>query len=71
MNPDLEGIQQLRLVIEELCTRAAGLLRPGVTTDDSPSTACAPIGANRFPPFPLRLDRRATKLRTCLTGQFR
>ncbi|MEV0703642.1 helix-turn-helix domain-containing protein [Saccharopolyspora sp. NPDC050389] len=34
--PDLEGIQQLRLVIEELCARtaAAGLLRPGVTTDD-------------------------------------
>jgi AcrR family transcriptional regulator len=35
-DPDLEGIQQLRLVIEELCARttAAGLLRPGVTTDD-------------------------------------
>ncbi|GAA0613180.1 hypothetical protein GCM10010174_33530 [Kutzneria viridogrisea] len=34
--PDLEGIRQLRLVIEELCARAgaAGLLRPGVTTDD-------------------------------------
>ncbi|MEV6229024.1 helix-turn-helix domain-containing protein [Saccharopolyspora shandongensis] len=34
--PDLEGIQQLRLVIEELCARAGatGLLRPGVTTDD-------------------------------------
>ena len=34
--PDLEGIQQLRLVIEELCARAAaaGLLRPDVTTDD-------------------------------------
>ena len=32
--PDLEGIQQLRLVIEELCARATGLLRPGVTTDD-------------------------------------
>jgi AcrR family transcriptional regulator len=34
--PDLEGIQQLRLVIEELRARAdaTGLLRPGVTTDD-------------------------------------
>ncbi|MEV0050475.1 helix-turn-helix domain-containing protein [Saccharopolyspora shandongensis] len=32
--PDLEGIQQLRLIIEELCARATGLLRPGVTTDD-------------------------------------
>ncbi|MET1074891.1 MAG: helix-turn-helix domain-containing protein [Umezawaea sp.] len=32
--PDLEGIQQLRLVIEELCARATGLLRAGVTTDD-------------------------------------
>ena len=34
--PDLEGIQQLRLVIDELCARAsgAGLLRPDVTTDD-------------------------------------
>jgi AcrR family transcriptional regulator len=34
--PDLEGIQQLRLVIEQLCARAGatGLLRPGVTTDD-------------------------------------
>jgi AcrR family transcriptional regulator len=34
--PDLEGIQQLRRVIERLCARAtaAGLLRPGVTTDD-------------------------------------
>ncbi|TQM35969.1 TetR/AcrR family transcriptional regulator [Pseudonocardia cypriaca] len=34
--PDLDGIRQLRLVIEELCARAgaAGLLRPGVTTDD-------------------------------------
>ncbi|MFE7114151.1 TetR/AcrR family transcriptional regulator [Streptomyces sp. NPDC057654] len=34
--PNLEGIQQLRLVIDELCARAhaAGLLRPGVTTDD-------------------------------------
>nr|WP_042188340.1 TetR/AcrR family transcriptional regulator [Kibdelosporangium sp. MJ126-NF4] len=34
--PDLDGLQQLRLVIEELCARAgdAGLLRPGVTTDD-------------------------------------
>jgi AcrR family transcriptional regulator len=32
----MEGIQQLRLVIDELCARAgdAGLLRPGVTTDD-------------------------------------
>ncbi|MEV8417648.1 TetR/AcrR family transcriptional regulator [Streptomyces niveus] len=35
-DPDMEGIQQLRLVIEQLCTRAdaAGVLRPGVTTDD-------------------------------------
>ncbi|MFC6933198.1 TetR/AcrR family transcriptional regulator [Actinomadura yumaensis] len=33
-DPDLEGIHQLRLVIEELCARATGLLRPGVTTDD-------------------------------------
>ncbi|GAA4533745.1 TetR/AcrR family transcriptional regulator [Amycolatopsis samaneae] len=32
--PDLEGIQQLRMVIEELCARATNLLRPGVTTDD-------------------------------------
>ncbi|PRY39550.1 TetR/AcrR family transcriptional regulator [Umezawaea tangerina] len=34
--PDLDGIRQLRLVIDELCARAgaAGLLRPGVTTDD-------------------------------------
>ncbi|MFC5826178.1 TetR/AcrR family transcriptional regulator [Nonomuraea insulae] len=32
--PDLEGLHQLRLVIEELCARATGLLRPGVTTDD-------------------------------------
>ncbi|WP_410652050.1 hypothetical protein [Amycolatopsis sp. cmx-4-54] len=34
--PDLDGIQQLRLVIERLCARAgaAGVLRPGVTTDD-------------------------------------
>ncbi|MER6947463.1 helix-turn-helix domain-containing protein [Nonomuraea sp. NPDC000554] len=34
--PDLEGIHQLRLVIEQLCARAdaKGLLRPGVTTDD-------------------------------------
>jgi AcrR family transcriptional regulator len=32
--PDLEGIQQLRLVIERLCARATDLLRPGVTTDD-------------------------------------
>ncbi len=35
-SPNLEGIQQLRLVIDELCARAAaaGLLRPAVTTDD-------------------------------------
>lgn len=35
-DPDLEGIHQLRLVIEQLCARAGamGLLRPGVTTDD-------------------------------------
>jgi AcrR family transcriptional regulator len=35
-DPDLEGIHQLRLVIEHLCARAGamGLLRPGVTTDD-------------------------------------
>ncbi|MEO3798877.1 helix-turn-helix domain-containing protein [Nonomuraea sp. B1E8] len=35
-DPDLEGIHQLRLVIEQLCARAraTGLLRPGVTTDD-------------------------------------
>ncbi len=35
-DPDLEGIQQLRLVIERLCARAGamGLLRPGVTADD-------------------------------------
>ncbi|MFD2419098.1 TetR/AcrR family transcriptional regulator [Amycolatopsis pigmentata] len=34
--PDIEGLGQLRLVIDELCARAgaAGLLRPGVTTDD-------------------------------------
>jgi AcrR family transcriptional regulator len=32
--PDLEGIQQLRLVIEELRVRAVDVLRPGVTTDD-------------------------------------
>lgn len=34
--PDIEGLQQLRLVVEELCARAdtAGTLRPGVTTDD-------------------------------------
>ncbi|MEK8170536.1 TetR/AcrR family transcriptional regulator [Streptomyces sp. M19] len=32
--PDLEGIQQLRLVIEELRARATESLRPGVTTDD-------------------------------------
>src|SRR5690606_15940486 len=32
--PDLEGIQQLRLVVEELCARATHVLRPGVTTDD-------------------------------------
>ncbi|MFJ2770555.1 TetR/AcrR family transcriptional regulator [Streptomyces sp. NPDC087300] len=31
---ELEGIHQLRLVVEELCTRAADSLRPGVTTDD-------------------------------------
>lgn len=33
-DPDLEGIQQLRSVIEELCAGATKLLRPGVTTDD-------------------------------------
>ncbi|MFK0245542.1 TetR/AcrR family transcriptional regulator [Amycolatopsis azurea] len=33
-DPDLEGIQQLRLVIEELRAGAADLLRPGVTTED-------------------------------------
>ncbi|MFC3451516.1 TetR/AcrR family transcriptional regulator [Amycolatopsis speibonae] len=33
-DPDLEGIQQLRLVIERLCDGAKGILRPGVTTDD-------------------------------------
>ncbi|MFG3257064.1 TetR/AcrR family transcriptional regulator [Streptomyces sp. NPDC048172] len=35
-DPDLEGLEQLRLVIEQLCARAhaAELLRPGVTTDD-------------------------------------
>lgn len=32
--PDPEGLQQLRLVIEQLRARAAGSLRPGVTTDD-------------------------------------
>ncbi|MFH8347653.1 TetR/AcrR family transcriptional regulator [Streptomyces sp. NPDC018045] len=32
--PDLEGLQQLRLVIEQLCAGATGLLRPDVTTDD-------------------------------------
>ncbi|ONI71332.1 TetR family transcriptional regulator [Actinosynnema sp. ALI-1.44] len=32
--PDLDGINQLRVVLEELRVRAAGLLRPGVTTDD-------------------------------------
>jgi AcrR family transcriptional regulator len=32
--PDLEGLQQLRRVIERLCAGAAGLLRPGVTVDD-------------------------------------
>ncbi|MEU8708384.1 helix-turn-helix domain-containing protein [Streptomyces sp. NPDC048565] len=32
--PDLEGIQQLRSVIEQLRARATGVLRPGVTTDD-------------------------------------
>jgi AcrR family transcriptional regulator len=33
-DPDLEGIEQLRLVIEQLRARATDLLRPGVTTDD-------------------------------------
>lgn len=32
--PDLDGIGQLRLVIEELRVRTTDLLRPGVTTDD-------------------------------------
>ncbi|MEV4123763.1 helix-turn-helix domain-containing protein [Nocardia sp. NPDC049707] len=32
--PDSAGIEQLRMVIEELCLRATDLLRPGVTTDD-------------------------------------
>ncbi|WUH25712.1 hypothetical protein OG800_08810 [Streptomyces sp. NBC_00445] len=32
--PDLEGIQQLRLVLEQLRARATEQLRPGVTTDD-------------------------------------
>ncbi|GAA1244204.1 hypothetical protein [Streptomyces rhizosphaericus] len=32
-SPDLEGIQQLRLVIDELCARTTDLLHPGVTTD--------------------------------------
>ncbi|OPC80884.1 TetR family transcriptional regulator [Embleya scabrispora] len=32
--PDLDGIRQLRLVIEELRARATDVLRPGVTTDD-------------------------------------
>lgn len=35
-DPDLDGLQRLRVVIEELCARAtaAELLRPGVTADD-------------------------------------
>ncbi|OCF90759.1 TetR/AcrR family transcriptional regulator [Nocardia brasiliensis] len=33
-DPDLEGIEQLRLVIEQLRARATDVLRPGVTTDD-------------------------------------
>ncbi|WP_280441370.1 TetR/AcrR family transcriptional regulator [Nocardia brasiliensis] len=33
-DPDLEGIEQLRLVIEQLRARATEVLRPGVTTDD-------------------------------------
>ncbi|MGH3996240.1 MAG: TetR/AcrR family transcriptional regulator [Pseudonocardiaceae bacterium] len=32
--PDPEGIQRLRLVIEELRARASGVLRPDVTPDD-------------------------------------
>jgi AcrR family transcriptional regulator len=32
--PDPYGLGRLRLVIEELCTRATSLLRPGVTADD-------------------------------------
>ena len=32
--PDPEGLGRLRLVIEELCVRATGRLRPGVTPDD-------------------------------------
>lgn len=32
--PDIEGIQQLRVVLERLRARASELLRPGVTTDD-------------------------------------
>jgi AcrR family transcriptional regulator len=32
--PDVEGLQQLRLVVEELCASATGVLRPGVTADD-------------------------------------
>lgn len=32
--PDLEGIQQLRLALEQLRARATEQLRPGVTTDD-------------------------------------
>ncbi|MGX1771899.1 TetR/AcrR family transcriptional regulator [Nocardia brasiliensis] len=33
-DPDSAGIEQLRLVIEQLRARATGVLRPGVTTDD-------------------------------------
>jgi AcrR family transcriptional regulator len=33
-DPDLDGIQQLRLVLDELCGRAKNSLRPGVSTDD-------------------------------------
>jgi len=33
-DPDPVGVAQLRAVVEELRVRAAGLLRPGVTTDD-------------------------------------
>ncbi|MGE0215974.1 TetR/AcrR family transcriptional regulator [Mycolicibacterium sp.] len=32
--PEAEGINQLRSVLEELCVRAADLLRPGITVDD-------------------------------------
>ncbi|MEV6276813.1 helix-turn-helix domain-containing protein [Nocardia sp. NPDC051832] len=32
--PGPDGLGRLRLVIEDLCTRAEGLLRPGVTADD-------------------------------------